>query len=650
MAIDMTQLACKDAVTHTLPQPTIDFSDDMLPTHSTLQTTQPEPEPYCWTPSVSRALPLCVAASVYRMSAANCLSGHLCSSTTSSPPPAPSFTDTDTHPTVCLSDPAGMKTTPWLMPTTATKALFAQPHMSHRSLDYISPCYRRAPVWELLRQADPSHRICYGEDFNSGSSSGTFDDSSDSGRSYSPVRKQTKRSHHLLLREIRRLRAENDSLKSSIHILKDDLRVERESRRIAEACHQKFCEEFMDRHTRLEMDAQDKQDEIDSLKEKILESSLSSNSSTTSATHTEEDDHDDTWKYVHDQPEFDNLPGGEAVAGPNFLSSYSHEIDSEEDEQDDEDDAEEAPSEEQFEELAASYLRQALISNLTSARANLELDDLVLKYDPSPDVLLRTLAGTFILWIDGLLAGADSAKAMLGQVQGEFLRFWKSILETHVHDDADQVHFLNEAERTLSRDDARAVTALADNFHQLLVMLYKYDIVDSDAVSHWWHTHHAKDSAGRLAQRLRQVTRKFVEWVDEDEEDEDEDEDEDVDTDDDDDVDSLVEDSDVETVTDAHDDETMDLTAVHGLDDMLEEDREYCACQFDDDPDPSTNPPAHTTLSITTTTPPSNSSASPHGHCTCGSTYTPPPSTHHAETLPAATTIDKPKKSVRILL
>lgn len=175
---------------------------------------------------------------------------------------------------------------------------------------------------------------------------------------------------------------------------------------------------------------------------------------------------------------------------------------------------------ERFEQLAASYLRQAIVSNLTSTRANLELDDLLLKYDPSPSVILRTLATTFIVWIrDTVTARADSTSAasvMMTGVKKGFLQFWKAILELHVKDVNDQYHFLNEVERTLDGDN-NDMAPIIDNYHRILVMLFKHDIVDAYAVSHWWHS---KSSDGfvsnAVAIRLRDRTRMFVEWLDQD--------------------------------------------------------------------------------------------------------------------------------------
>lgn len=393
------------------------------------------------------------------------------------------------------------------------------------------------------RQDDSSSSSSSSEEGYSSASSGTCDDSSRSG---SPVRNASntnhhgkKSQHHVLLREVRRLRAENAYLRSSVDILKNDLRIERESRRNIEECHQRYLE-------KTESEIAELLDKIDTLTQQLEDAKASG-------------------------------PCSPAVAGDEEEEGgSSHEDNDHSEEEEDEEEEDGLTDDERFEQLAASYLRQAIVSNLTSARANLELDDLLLKYDPSPPVILRTLATTFIVWIrDMVTARVDSASAaslMTTGVQTGFLQFWKAILEQHVQDDIDQYQFLSEAERTLDRDN-KEMAPIIDNYHRLLVMLYKYDIVDTDAVSNWWHS---KSNDGfvsnTVAIRLRDVTRKFVEWMNQDDESEDDDGEEE---DDDDGASS-------DTVIQGDDegfDYDMDETRL--VDDMLDDDRKYCACQFD---------------------------------------------------------------------
>lgn len=108
---------------------------------------------------------------------------------------------------------------------------------------------RYDPVRPYLHQHLPRY---------SSASSGSSDNSSPVSNGSNNNHREKISQHHDLLREVRRLRAENDYLRTSVNILKDDLRIERESRKITEECHQRFRDkveseiaEFLDRIDRL---------------------------------------------------------------------------------------------------------------------------------------------------------------------------------------------------------------------------------------------------------------------------------------------------------------------------------------------------------------------------------------------------------------
>ncbi|KAI9492728.1 hypothetical protein BDB00DRAFT_788544 [Zychaea mexicana] len=484
-----------------------------------------------------------------------------------------------------------------------------------------------------------------------------------------------RRAYHLLLREIRRLRAENDGLCQMVDTIKQDLRFERESRQISERCHQKYYTESSDRQVELELDVMDKDSEIADLKERIavLEAASSptvdacnNNNVTTPALSRSSsfsrwgcfdfDDDDDDALFC--QP----VMGESATPDPLATLDRQRGDSSEDDEDDDEafehfdDDDDDnntvehdhngyrssgpypkttTTDDEKFEQLATSYLHQAILSKLTSARANLELDDLMLKYDPSPAVVLRMLATSFVVWVNNVVSSSnDSAvKSLTHAVTEGFLNFWKAILEKHVHDEDDQCQFLNEAERILDtkQEQPSGAAAIVDNFHRLLIMLYKYDIVDGEAITRWWHSVVVvEDEEGHVACRLRGVTKSFAQWLDEDEEDE-----EDDDSDDDDDDDSVFDDHKV-------------------LDSMLEQDREYCACQFEEnikDNDNGDMKDNNTINNHNNNTAHSNQSPEQPGTtCKCQDIYT--TTTTSSSSSPTSHTADekKPKKSVRIVL
>ncbi|ORX58873.1 hypothetical protein DM01DRAFT_1381518 [Hesseltinella vesiculosa] len=362
--------------------------------------------------------------------------------------------------------------------------------------------------------------------------------SASSSSSMSTSGKSRKPSHRRLMREIRRLRSENASLHHSINLLKSDLRHEQQGRQIAEACHRKYYEDSINTNTQLELEIMDQQDRIYALQHQLQHDTTSSLSadlfdddpitpvqmdmSHRTADPTSQDEWEEE-EAANDQPVL--TPSSSITTNANCSLS-------------------------RFTELASSYIRQALLSNLTSARTNLELDDLMLKYDPSPDVVLRTLSSTFVEWLEEA-AQQKPLQSSFPAIQERFLRFWKTLLEHHVHNDDDEYVFLQSIEQLLLQ---HPIQPLVHEFHRLLIMLYKYDIVDNDAVLHWWHS--SDPDHDTIAHQLRHVTQKFVEWVDENN----------TDSDDDIDDDAMSEDDSVDFVQDD------DAASVDPTDD----DRQHC--------------------------------------------------------------------------
>lgn len=362
--------------------------------------------------------------------------------------------------------------------------------------------------------------------------------------------KSKKQSYGRLIREIRRLRSENATLHNSVSILKDDLRHEKESRQIAEQVHRKYFEDSIDQHTQLELEIMDQQDELASLRSQLGNITASTTTTSNSCYTTP------LMFFGADTPEADDYDDGTTTIGhdtsntPLSPSIYDKVTNDDDDDDDDDkqtegssdntsDEQDKHAADDQFEDLAVSYLRQALVSNLTSARANLEFDDLMLKYDPSPDRILGTLVDAFLGWLCDTIqsthpttttttttAEDDQAVARLitTHIQDVFLHFWKAILERYVHSYDDQYQFLHQTECRLQQDATTCQQYIIQNFHRLLVMFYKYDIVDGDAVTSWWHTLPSNrllstDQQDCVTDRLRDVTRKFVEWIDEDDDD-----------------------------------------------------------------------------------------------------------------------------------
>jgi hypothetical protein len=471
------------------------------------------------------------------------------------------------------------------------------------------------------------------------SSYSTLEDSTcSSSRSDSPEpkhqRQGKKRSCHMLLREIRRLRGENISLRTSVSMLKNDLHNITLSRQDTDASHKRSFEQYVDKNARLEIEILDRDDEIEALKKQIGELKLAAKEQTSLTLHDaayfkrnsnvfgcyeyeENDDNLDCQPVAHDSA----LP--ELNVKMDELKIENRLMDQEDDDSEEEEEEEE---QEPFDHVAMSYIHQAMLSKLSSARVRLELDDLICKYEPTSDTITSVLANAFVSWICSLLAKfvdktASATKVFTTRIQTGIVEFWESILQHYTPDDESQLQLLNHIEDELNHVESGK--AIADHFDRLILMLYKYDVVDDEAVVSWWQ----KPFDNEVSKKIRKITTRFVEWVqhedddegDDDDDDDDEDDEEDEDSDDDE-VFSFVE-SPIPEEQEMEDENQDNLPNNNNsmIDDLLtNQHREYCVCQLDND----------------TTTTQNNKQED---ECSC-STYTPPP------------VIEKKKKSVRIAM
>jgi hypothetical protein len=353
--------------------------------------------------------------------------------------------------------------------------------------------------------------------------------STSSSRSTSPSRRSKKHNQASLLREMRRVRAENEILHGSIAMLQEDLRAERQSRRIADECHQRYVGQVTHERDQLEIEASQYLQEIEDLKLQVEELKTAvrdqSGFSYVGAAdkrniwgcHTIEGDEDMMCHYQ---------AGESAFPDPLDRVDWSEEeFNTREDDLNDE---------ERFENAASSFLQQALLSGLTSARVNLELDDMTIKYDPSPRTILRTVTTTFVTWMGQRLQVTESeqaGKVMVDVIQKVFLDFWKVVLQQYIRTEHDQLEFLFVAEEHMLQGKVPNQEYLAEQYQRLLLILYKYDIVDGDALLAWW-----RGSAGdtELSHSIRETAQKFITWMEQDEAEMDDDDSEDDDSDDDD--------------------------------------------------------------------------------------------------------------------
>lgn len=381
--------------------------------------------------------------------------------------------------------------------------------------------------------------------------------STSSSRSTSPSRRAKKHNQASLLREMRRVRAENEILHGGIAILQDDLRAERQSRRIADECHQRYVAQVTHEKDQLELETMQYLQQIEDLKQEIEELKSSSRNDT-SLSYVGAADKRNIWgchTIEGDEDMMCHYPAGES-AFPDAMDrvdlSEDESLNTREDDLDDE---------EQFESVASSFLQQALLSGLTSARVNLELDDMTIKYDPSPRTILRTVTTTFVTWMGQRLQVTESEQArkvMVEVIQKVFLDFWKVVLQQHIRTEHDQLEFLFVAEEHMLQGKVPNHEHLAEQYQRLLLILYKYDIVDGDALLAWWR---GAASDAKLSQSIRETAQKFITWMEQDEvdmDDDDSDEEEDDDSSDDEDDNELYPD---------HDDDKASVFSDYGSDD-----------------------------------------------------------------------------------
>ena len=296
----------------------------------------------------------------------------------------------------------------------------------------------------------------------------SLEDSTCSSRSDSPEPKSKKRSTHLLLREIHRLRGENATLRHSVSILKNDLRDIALSRQDTDASHKRVYEEYLDRNAQLENDVQDRDDEIARLRKEI-----------------------EQLKSIQLTDPLEEQPS-QSVEEQQAIDDYFHRrhmdcyglnqhfLATEEEEEEEEEEEMEA-----FEEIACSYLQQAMLSRLSSARVRLELDDLICKHEPSSATLIDALTDAFVRWIGSLIQKNERRsqpmsvpKLFTTEVQEGIAEFWESVFQHYLMDDHSQQQLLFQIETTLANLSFGVI--VANHFDRLVLLLFKHLVIDED--------------------------------------------------------------------------------------------------------------------------------------------------------------------------
>ncbi|KAF9096399.1 hypothetical protein BGX29_008580 [Mortierella sp. GBA35] len=226
-----------------------------------------------------------------------------------------------------------------------------------------------------------------------------------------------------------------------------------------------------------------------------------------------------------------------------------------------------ADADETFDSMAEKFLHQALRAKFTAARTILQLDDLLLKYDAVPEDLVLVLSHELTKWWEkerveagGPATGGWGAGSVLMPETGDhvsakvavetkFKSVYVPLLLNYVASHKEQMMLLEKLERY-----AKANDKWKRNHTAQLMALYKFDVLDADAILEWWRLLKEPQGVFGHGNGLRSMSSKFVAWLEEEEDDSDDDSDDGSDDDDSDeesDLDDGVEEEEFDPIVDA---------------------------------------------------------------------------------------------------
>ncbi|KAG0230938.1 hypothetical protein BGW42_000589 [Actinomortierella wolfii] len=214
---------------------------------------------------------------------------------------------------------------------------------------------------------------------------------------------------------------------------------------------------------------------------------------------------------------------------------------------------------ESFELLAKSHLQQAIVAKLTTAMTILQLDDLAMKYDASPQEVLVVLINEMAKWWESarLKAGGPAqggwgpmtanpngkgiTNVIRETVERDFRQYFGPLLFHYVSNHQDQLLVLKCLE-----EHSGTSLILRENQPFQLMAMFKSDILDRDAILEWWRLLEEPKRIFGHGQDIRSLTARFIAFLethmDEDDDEEEDSEDEyDSEDDSDDDSDDLDE-------------------------------------------------------------------------------------------------------------
>ncbi|KAG0206058.1 hypothetical protein BGX28_002468 [Mortierella sp. GBA30] len=203
-----------------------------------------------------------------------------------------------------------------------------------------------------------------------------------------------------------------------------------------------------------------------------------------------------------------------------------------------------ADANETFESMAQKLLSQAIHSRFTVAQAHLQLEDIVLKYGAQPEQMVDVIAKEVLRWweaerlcLGGPVSGGwGTDTVVINQKTGEragprvvverkIESFFGPLLLQFVASSLEQGLLLKKLAQYASAD-ARWLR----NHNAVLVALYKYDVLEAEAVLDWWQgLEESRDVLDNGGHSLRSLNARFAAWLEDEEDDSgSEDEDDDV--------------------------------------------------------------------------------------------------------------------------
>ncbi|KAG0251702.1 hypothetical protein BGZ95_006829, partial [Linnemannia exigua] len=204
-----------------------------------------------------------------------------------------------------------------------------------------------------------------------------------------------------------------------------------------------------------------------------------------------------------------------------------------------EDDMEDPPADanETFESMAQKVILQAIHARLTVAQAQLQIDELILKYDAPLDKTVEVITqGMLRWWEDERVATGGAASGGFGtdsvvinKETGERASP-KLAIEKRIETFFGPLLLQFMLLKTLGlQAQAELEGRWLRNHNGILVALYKYDVLDGEAVLEWWRALEEPQGVfGHGENNLRSLNSRFAAWLeDEDEESDSESEDDD---------------------------------------------------------------------------------------------------------------------------